>query len=76
MKKDISRCIARLMECQRVISKHRHSIGLLYPFLIPKWKWEVVTIDFITKLPKTIGKHDSIMVVVDNLIEVAHFIPI
>jgi hypothetical protein len=30
-------------------------------------KWEVVTIDFITKLPRTIRKHDSIMVVVDKL---------
>jgi hypothetical protein len=39
------------------------------------WKWEVVTIDFITKLPKTMKQHDSIMVVVDKLTKETHFIP-
>jgi prephenate dehydrogenase len=34
----------------------------------------VVTIDFITKLLRTIKHHDSIMVVVDKLTKVAHFI--
>jgi hypothetical protein len=34
----------------------------------------VVTIDFITKLPRTTKQHDSIMVVVDKLTKVAHFI--
>jgi hypothetical protein len=32
--------------------------------------------DFITKLPRTNRQHDSIMVVVDKLTKVAHFIPI
>ena len=32
--------------------------------------------DFITKLPRTNTQHDSIMVVVDNLTKVAHFIPV
>ena len=32
--------------------------------------------DFITGLPKNFRKHDSIMVVVDKLSKVAHFIPI
>jgi hypothetical protein len=32
--------------------------------------------DFITKLTKTNKHHDSIMVVVDKLTEVAHFIPV
>jgi hypothetical protein len=41
---------------------------------IPEWKWEVITIDFITNLPRTVKQHDSIMVVVDKLTKVAHFI--
>jgi hypothetical protein len=49
---------------------------LLQPLPIPEWKWEVVTMDFITKLPRKNKKHDSIMVVVDNLTKDAHFIPI
>jgi hypothetical protein len=39
-----------------------------------KWKWEVLTIDFIAKLPKIVGQHDSIMVVVENSTQDTHFI--
>jgi hypothetical protein len=43
---------------------------------IPEWKWEVVTKDFITKFPRTSKQHDFIMVVVvDKLTKVVHFIP-
>jgi hypothetical protein len=74
MKKDVVDYIARCMECQRVKVEHRHPIGFLQPFPILEWKWEVVTIDFITKFPKTTRQHDSIMVVVDKLTKYAHFI--
>lgn len=67
MKKDVSSYIARCMECQRVKVEHRHPAGLLQPLLIPEWKWEVVTIDFITKLPCSSRQHDSIMVAVEKL---------
>jgi transposase InsO family protein len=36
----------------------------------------VITIDFITKLPRTIRQHDSIMVVVDKLTKATHFVPV
>jgi hypothetical protein len=49
---------------------------LLQPLPIPEWKWEVVTMYFITGLPRTGKIHDSIMVVVDNLTKFAHFIPL
>ena len=53
MKNDVVEYIARCMECQKVKVEHRHPAGLLHPFPIPEWKWDVVTMDFITKLPKT-----------------------
>jgi hypothetical protein len=53
---------------------HRHPIGLLHPLPIPEWKWEVVTIDCITKLPRTMKYHDSIMVVLDKLTKTTHLI--
>jgi hypothetical protein len=59
-----------------VKTKNRHPARLLQPLPIPEWKWEVVTIDFITKLPITVKEHDSIMVVVDKLTKVAHFISV
>jgi hypothetical protein len=43
---------------------------------IPEWKWRVFTVDFITKLPRTVKQHDSIMVVVDKLTKETHFIPV
>jgi hypothetical protein len=51
-----------------------HLAGLLQPFPILEWKWEVVTIDFITKFPRTTKHHDSIMAVMDKLTKTAHFI--
>jgi hypothetical protein len=64
------------MECQKVKANHRHLVGLLQPLPIPEWKWDVVAMDFITGLPRTSKKHDSIMVVVEKLTKVAHFIPL
>jgi hypothetical protein len=76
MKKEIVEYITRCMECQKVKAEHRHPAGLLQPLPIPEWKWEVVTMDFITGLPRTGKQHDSIMVVVDKLTKAAHFIPL
>ena len=53
------------MECQKVKVEHRHLTGLMQPLPIPEWKWDVVTMDLITKLPKTILQNDVIMVVVE-----------
>ncbi|GJW40871.1 putative reverse transcriptase domain-containing protein [Tanacetum coccineum] len=41
---------------------------------IPVWKWERITMDFITKLSRTPSGYDSIWVIVDRLTKSAHFI--
>ena len=76
MKNDAAIYIARCFECQQVKTEHQHPVGLLQPLPIPKWKWEIISMDFITGLPKTNKQHDSIMVVVDKLSKAAHFIPV
>ncbi|GJS60769.1 reverse transcriptase domain-containing protein [Tanacetum coccineum] len=43
---------------------------------IPEWKWENITMDFITKLPRARSRHDAIWVVVDRLTKSAHFLAI
>jgi hypothetical protein len=58
-----------------VKAKHRDPTGLLHTLEIPEKKWELVTIDFITKFPRTTRKHDSIIIVVDKLKNDAHFVP-
>ena len=56
--------------------EHQHPAGLLHPMPIPEWKWEVISLDFITGLPRTKRKNDSIMVVVNKLRKYAHLIPV
>jgi hypothetical protein len=69
MKNEVADFIARCLECQKVKAEHRHSAGLLHPFPIPEWKWEVITMDFITTFPRTTRQHDSIMVVWTSLLK-------
>jgi hypothetical protein len=76
MKKDITKFVARCLECQQVKAEHRHPAGLLQPHDIPETKWEVVSMDFVGGLPMTSQRHDCIMVVVDKLTKSAHFIPV
>ncbi|GJT34571.1 reverse transcriptase domain-containing protein [Tanacetum coccineum] len=40
-----------------------------------EWKWENITMDFVTKLPKTASGQDMIWVIVDRLTKSAHFLP-
>jgi hypothetical protein len=76
MKKEVYEFITKCLACQKVKEEHKHLAGLLQPLPIPEWKWEVVIMDFITKLPRTNRKNDFIMVVVDKLTKAAHFIPV
>ncbi|GJZ44020.1 retrotransposon protein, putative, ty3-gypsy subclass [Tanacetum coccineum] len=43
---------------------------------IPTWKWEKISMDFVTRLPRTFKKNDAIWVVVDRLTKPTHFLPI
>eukprot|EP00253_Pinus_taeda_P019990 PITA_19990 len=76
MKKDVVEYLARCLECQQIKAEHQHLAGLLQPLPILEWKWEIISMDFITGLPKTKKNNDSIMVVVDKLSKAAHFIPV
>ncbi|KAA3483549.1 DNA/RNA polymerases superfamily protein [Gossypium australe] len=44
--------------------------------MVPEWKWDRITMDFVTGLPLTPKKKDAIWVVVDRLTKLAHFIPV
>ena len=76
MKTEVAEYIAKCFECQQVKTEHQHPAGLLQPLPIPSWKWEIISLDFITGLPKNQSQNDSIMVVVDKLSKAAHFIPV
>ena len=75
MKKEITIYVARCDNYSRVKAVHMKSTGLLQPLPIPGWKWEEISMDFITGLPLTQQGHDSIWVIVDRLTKSAHFVP-
>nr|GEY32626.1 hypothetical protein [Tanacetum cinerariifolium] len=60
----------------RVKIEHQRASGLLQPLDIPIWKWDEISMDFVTGLPRTQRRHDAIWVVVDRLTKSLHFLPI
>ena len=54
--------------------EHQRLGRLLQPLPIPQWKWEHITMDFVTGLPRTPEGHDAIWVIVDRLTKSAHFL--
>nr|GEW48399.1 integrase, catalytic region, zinc finger, CCHC-type, peptidase aspartic, catalytic [Tanacetum cinerariifolium] len=60
----------------KVKIEHQRASGLLQPLDIPVWKWDEISMDFVTGLPQTQRRHDAIWVVVDRLTKSAHFLPI
>ncbi|KAG8501385.1 hypothetical protein CXB51_003461 [Gossypium anomalum] len=76
MKRDISDFVSKCLICQQVKAKHQVPSGLLQPIMIPEWKWDRVTMDFVSGLPLSSSKKDAIWVVIDRLTKSAHFIPV
>nr|GEU60553.1 putative reverse transcriptase domain-containing protein [Tanacetum cinerariifolium] len=76
MKKDISMYVSKCLICFKVKAEHQKPSGLLQQPKIPKWKWENITMDFISKLLRTSSGHDSIWVIVDRLTKSEHFLAV
>ncbi|GKB27462.1 putative reverse transcriptase domain-containing protein [Tanacetum coccineum] len=75
MKAEIATYISKCLTCVKVKAECQKPTGLLVQPVIPTWKWENITMDFITKLPKTSTREDAIWVIVDRLTKSAHFLP-
>ncbi|KAL4026717.1 hypothetical protein IC575_015156 [Cucumis melo] len=75
MKREVADFVSRCLVCQQVKAPRQCPAGLLQPLSVPGWKWESVSMDFITGLPKTLKGYTVIWVVVDRLTKSAHFVP-
>ncbi|GJR78742.1 putative reverse transcriptase domain-containing protein [Tanacetum coccineum] len=75
MKAEIATYVSKCMTCAKVKAEYQKPSGLLVQPKIPEWKWENITMDFVTKLPKTASGQDMIWVIVDRLTKSAHFLP-
>ena len=74
MKKDVTEYVSKCLTCQQVKDEHQVPSGLLNLIPIPQWKWENITVDFVSGFPLTQRKHDSVWVIVDRLTKSAHFL--
>jgi transposase InsO family protein len=76
MKIEITRYVARCDTCRRVKAIHMKTARPLQSLLIPTWKWEDISMDFIVGLSRIAKGYDSIWVIVDRLTKIAHFLPV
>ena len=60
MKREIAEFVSKCLTCQQIKIEHQKPAGLLQPLSIPEWKWERITMDFVTGLPRTQRGHDAI----------------
>ncbi|GJV13194.1 putative reverse transcriptase domain-containing protein [Tanacetum coccineum] len=74
MKAEIATFVSKCLTCAKVKAEHPKPSRLLVQPEIPQWKWEKITMDFVTKLPKTSTGQDTIWVIVDRLTKSAHFL--
>ncbi|GJV56133.1 putative reverse transcriptase domain-containing protein [Tanacetum coccineum] len=76
MKRDIAEYVSRCLTCSKIKAEHQKPSGLLQQPEIPEWKWEKITMDLVTKLPRSSSGYDAIWVIIDRLTKSAHFLPI
>nr|GFB49273.1 putative reverse transcriptase domain-containing protein [Tanacetum cinerariifolium] len=73
MKADIATYVSKCLTYAKVKAEHQKPSGLLVQPKIPEWKWDNITMDFVTKLPKLSQGYDTIWVIVDRLTKSAIF---
>nr|KAJ0195479.1 hypothetical protein LSAT_V11C700343970 [Lactuca sativa] len=76
MKAEIATFVGKCLTCAKVKVEYQKPSGLLQLPEIHEWKWEIIAMDFITKLPRSPSGHDAIWMIVDRLTKSAHFLPI
>ena len=74
MTKFVNKYVETCDSCARTKSRRHAAHGQLQPLPVPQSRWTDISYDFITELPKSNG-YDAILVVVDRLTKMSHFIP-
>lgn len=76
MKRDIAWYMERCLTCWKIKAEHQRPHAKLQPLGILMWKWELITMDFITKMLRITNGFDPISVIVDHLTKSVHFLDI
>ncbi|GJV68414.1 putative reverse transcriptase domain-containing protein [Tanacetum coccineum] len=75
MKAEIATYVSKCLTCAKVKIEYQKPSGLLVQPEIPQWKWENITMDFVTNFQQTATGQDMIWVIIDRLTKSAHFFP-
>jgi hypothetical protein len=75
MRQDVQEYVRSCGSCQRNKKSTQKPIGKLCPTEVPERRWEHVTMDFVSALPRTREGFDAIFVVVDKLTKQVVFVP-
>lgn len=78
IRKDVEEYCRACLKCRKSTAARHRPYGLLQPLAPPTRAWQEVTMDFITELPpsKFTGvTYDAILVIVDRLTKMAHYVP-
>jgi hypothetical protein len=76
MEREIAEYMSKCGICQQVKVEHQRPAGPLQPLQILEWKWEMITMDFVSGFPKGRKGNDTIWVIIDQLMKSALFLPI
>nr|GEW95568.1 putative reverse transcriptase domain-containing protein [Tanacetum cinerariifolium] len=75
-KADIATFVSKCLTYAKVKAEHQKPSGLLQQPKIPEWKWEEITMDFVSGLQRTPSGYDSIWVIANRLTMSAYFLSI
>ncbi|GKD25534.1 putative reverse transcriptase domain-containing protein [Tanacetum coccineum] len=68
MKRDIAIYVSKCLTSTKVKAEHQRPLGLLQQPEIPEWKWDKITIDLITKLPRSRSRQEAIWIEMVDLL--------
>ena len=74
MSKDIRKHVKECDACQRTKASNQPPVGELRPLPIPQRPWQSIGMDYLGPVPMSKGGNDMILIAVDRLTKMAHFI--
>ncbi|GKA06793.1 putative reverse transcriptase domain-containing protein [Tanacetum coccineum] len=66
MKADIATYVSKCLTCAKVKDEHQKPFGSLQQLEIPVWKWEIITMDFVSGLPRTPSGHGVPVLIISD----------
>ncbi|GKD51951.1 putative reverse transcriptase domain-containing protein [Tanacetum coccineum] len=76
MKANIATYVSNCLTCAKVKAEHQRPSGLLLQPDIPQWKWDNITMDFVTKLPKETDPIEKLARMYLKEVVTRHVIPV